>query len=302
MRVSWDAIAIRPDPTVLRPALQAAAPVGLRPCVPADLQLEFAHTIDDGGGDGRLKSELRFRSVAVSDCAIPNGLLQVRFVDSAGVTLPRDRSSSGGPAPTPATLRILPGQLVFGELVWSLDTGFATQPAQVVLYPGGDSGDVADAVLISIVDLAIPAHQQGAANHAGGRVAPCWYVERVADPGALATLTATMAAPAKVVAGETLRYSVTLTNPALEAVPLSPCPDFAHLLYVKAPGNNSAGGTRGTLNCRHSPPTIGPRESITFDFEYDTAGHPPGHAALIWRLSNGPVPAVSVQGKLTVTP
>jgi hypothetical protein len=302
MRVSWDAIAIRPDPTVLRPARQAAAPAGLRPCVPADLQLESAHTIDDGSGDGRLRSKLRFRSVAMSDCAVPNGRLHVRLVDSAGVTLPRDRLSSGGPAPTPATLRILPGQLVFGELLWSLDTGYAPQPAHVVLYPGGDTGDVADAVLISIADLAIPAHQRRGVNHAGGRTTPCWYVDRVADPGALATRTAAMAAPAMVVAGEILCYSVTLTNPAPEAVPLSPCPDFAHLLHVKAPGNNSAGGSQGTLNCRQAPPTIGPGESVTFDFEYDTTGHPPGHAALIWRLSNGPVPAVSVQGQLTVTP
>lgn len=124
----------------------------------------------------------------------------------------------------------------------------------------------------------------------------------MADPGALATLTATMTAPATVGAGTILRYSITLTNSAPEAVPLSPCPDFAHLLLVKAPGYRPIGGSRGTLNCREAPATIGPGESVTFDFEYDTAGHPPGYGVLIWRLSSGPVPAVSIQDRVTVTP
>lgn len=300
MRVPWDAIAVRSDPTVLRPALPTAAPAGLRPCVPADLHLESAHTVEDDSVRGRLRSKLRFRSVATSACAIPTTTLRVRLVDSAGVTLPRD-PISGGPAPTPATLPIQPGQLVFGELLWWLDTGDATRPAQVALYPDGDTGDLADAVLISTADLGIHADERQTKPRAGADITPCWFVDRVAYPGALATLTAALGVPATVVAGDILRYSVTLTNPAPEAVPLAPCPEIAHLLHVKAPGN-APGGSRGTLNCRQAPPRIEPGESVAFDFDYNAIGLSPGHATLIWRLSNGPVPALYVQSPLTITP
>lgn len=170
MRVPWEAISIRPDPTVLRPARQAAASAGLRPCSAADLRLESTRTIVDQSGNGRLRSRVMFRSVATTECAIPNGMLDVRLVDSAGATLPRDRSS-GGPAPTPATLRVRPGQLVFGDMLWSLDAPPATQPAQVAIYPGWDTGDTADAIVISVADVALPAHPRQPPKHADGRTA-----------------------------------------------------------------------------------------------------------------------------------
>jgi hypothetical protein len=113
------------------------------------------------------------------------------------------------------------------------------------------------------------------------------------DPPAttpLDSLTATIQVPASITPGQTLDYSVTLTNPSSAAVPLSSCPNYVEV--VGPPGYSET----YQLNCTTA--SISPGQSVTFDMQLgipatlDATANP---AKLIWYIPNGPSVGTTIQ-------
>ncbi len=283
-----------------RAARMAAAPDGLRACTSADLSVDSARTDPAAGGGGWFRTSFILKSVASSDCALPNGSLGVQLFDATGDVLPAD-AFAGGPAPTPAVLLIQPGQLIRACALWAVVDGRAARPARLVLSLGHAVDDAADGISVSVAEVAVPRRPRPPSNRGLWRSGSYGFIEQVADAGTLATLTATMAAPTTAALGSVVRYAMTLTNPSSTPVPLTPFPDFAQLLHVKVPGRTAAGGSRGTLNCSQAPNRIEPGESVTFAYELGTAGRIPGSGVLIWYLLDGTYAAAQAQAELTLT-
>lgn len=300
MRVPWNAATVRPDTTVSPVAPQVAAPDGLRRCTNADVRLESVRTDPTADGDGWLITTFVLRSVTSTDCSIPNGLVVAELVDDAGAALPVD-SIPSGPAPSPYAFLVRPGQLIYGDARWAVYAGRAPRPARLVIYVYW-RGDVANEGLsVSVTEIAIPAHPRQPSNRGPWRATSYGSIRSVTHPGSLASLTATVSAPATIVVGAVLRYSVTLTNPTTTAVPFSPCPDFIQRLDVIPSKHATTVGFRGTLNCGQAPNTISPGESVTFDYELDTTGQIPGPGRLTWNLLDGQTAAITAPTMLAVT-
>jgi hypothetical protein len=300
MQVPWNAVNVRPDTTVIPVAPIAAAPPGVRRCSNADVRLESVRTDTTPAVDGWLITTFVLRSVAGTECAVPHGRVRVGLVDDAGVALPVDFVPSG-PALFPEAFLVRPGQLISGHARWAVHEGRARRPARLVIYVEW-RGDIANEGLsVSLAGVAIPAHPRQPSNLGPWRATSYGFIDSVTDPGSLASLTASVAAPAAIVIGSVLRYSVTLTNPTTTAVPLSPCPDFMQSLDVIPSKHATTVGFRGTLNCGQAPNTISPGESVTLDYELDTTGQIPGPGRLAWNLLDGPSAAVTTQTRLTVT-
>lgn len=79
----------------------------------------------------------------------------------------------------------------------------------------------------------------------------------------LRELTAAVTAPESVAPGETLRYTVTLTNPTNEAIKLAPCPAYTQSLNTEGRSQNST----YMLNCAGAAGLIPARSSVSFAME-----------------------------------
>jgi hypothetical protein len=81
-----------------------------------------------------------------------------------------------------------------------------------------------------------------------------------APPSPLAHLQIHVDAPAEVRAGETLRYTVTLTNPTPRDIPLSECPNYREMILF------SPREAKGLfqLNCASLHGSIGAGTSVRF--------------------------------------
>ncbi|MEP6852003.1 MAG: hypothetical protein ABJA87_05025 [bacterium] len=299
-RVPWNRPPLRPYPVAVPAAPTVAAPAGLRHCANADLRIESTNTTAPAGAEGWLETDFVLRSVATSPCSVPNGFLNVELVSADGSPLPQDAIPVGG-AVFPSALLVRPAQIVLGTAQWAVYEGRAPRPARLVINPDGGAGHPSDGLSVSVAAVAIPAHPRNPSNVGPWRATSYGTVDRVADPGTTASLTASVAAPATVAVGATLRYSVTLTNPTSTAVPLSPCPDFGQRLDVVPVKYATTVGSRGTLNCAQAPTTIGAGESVTFAYELDTTGEVDGPGALNWSLLDGSTAAVTARTDLTVT-
>jgi hypothetical protein len=79
----------------------------------------------------------------------------------------------------------------------------------------------------------------------------------------LRELTGTITAPESVARGETLRYTVTLTNPTNAAIKLAPCPSYTQSLHTEGRTQNST----YMLNCAGAAGQIPARSSVSFAME-----------------------------------
>jgi hypothetical protein len=119
-------------------------------------------------------------------------------------------------------------------------------------------------------------------------------VRNVAAPGLLGAaasgpqtgeLTGAVNAPIIARRGETLRYTVTLSNPTGSEASLAPCPSYTQSLYSE--GKVASNTMR--LNCSAAGNKIAAQASATFEIQLPIpASLPPGDAKLSWVLQNGP--------------
>jgi Protein of unknown function (DUF4232) len=113
------------------------------------------------------------------------------------------------------------------------------------------------------------------------------------EPGTPGTLRASVQLPRTARAGTTLRYVITLTNPAAQTVALAPCPAYTEWL-----GNEGGGVERSfALNC-DSVQTIPRHAHVDYEMELDVPAEVlTGTAKVAWRLNTptGPYTAGVVE-------
>ena len=269
-------------------------PTGMRACRAVDLlaQHEWAQ-----GSSGWWSGNLLLTSSA-DECLI-RGLVELRFLDPLGHEVVRS---------TPSRPRAFRDWAVVGEVhVQWLLSNWCEPPVSVgaiaVLLPGDPTPVVAR--------LDPPMGFGARCNSADVpktvtivSVGPQPTLEPVASPSP-ATLAAHIDAPSTAIAGEALRYVVTLTNLTSRAVVLDPCPSYlawlgGHPLPTAAPPSNFpsfkvwdpivryGGGVKEShqLNCNDAP-SIGPSASITFEMRLTVPADAVGSDTLSWALMGG---------------
>jgi hypothetical protein len=92
------------------------------------------------------------------------------------------------------------------------------------------------------------------------------------------------------VAGQPLRYTVTLANPTATAVSLRDCPSYEE--GVRLEGGGEA-GARHLLNCAPVA-AIGPGQEVTFAMVLDLPATLRGKGVLMWSLLREPPPTMKV--------
>ena len=111
-------------------------------------------------------------------------------------------------------------------------------------------------------------------------------------PETAGTLTATLAAPAAVRAGDTLDYVITLTNSTDVAVSLSPCPGYTQGIYASGLVRHGS----FALNC-DTVHTIPPHEHVRYAMRLRVPNRPARVAKLGWSLNDpyGPFVGTALQ-------
>lgn len=152
-----------------------------------------------------------------------------------------------------------------------------------MINPSGEVNATSD-LRVPLGSVTIPPHPRNPSNEGPWRSTAIGSIEAVTDAGTLASLTATVTAPATITDGDVLRYTVTLTNPTDMAVTLADCPAFVERLDVIPLKTATTVGFRGPLNCAQAPKTVGAGQTVRFHFELPTAGEIPGPGRLTWQL------------------
>lgn len=99
----------------------------------------------------------------------------------------------------------------------------------------------------------------------------------------LRELTGAITAPESVARGETLRYTVTLTNPTHSAIKLTPCPSYTQSLHTEGRAQNST----YMLNCAGAAGQIPAKSSVSFAMEAVVPADMTGLGAkLSWSLQD----------------
>lgn len=240
----------------------AAAPA----CTAGDLR-----AVDSGqtAASGSVFNPLVVTNVGTSTCRL-SGYPQLLGITSGGrlVTLPAAHEGLTGPV-DPVDLR--PGEA--GRLVIGTEDACQALNQPSALAVASSVGHLFDGVEIVLpggkgtlrVDLSpvVLDTTCGVAESALG-VAPA---PPAPPAGSLATLTATIHAPAQAASGAVLRYSVTLANPTRTTVDLGPCPTYEEALYFYGPGGKAENVIRShELDCA-TVPALGPGGTATLAME-----------------------------------
>lgn len=89
--------------------------------------------------------------------------------------------------------------------------------------------------------------------------------------------------PAFAVAGESMNYSIVLTNSGDTPAPLDPCPGYRQSIF-NMPDNEVGGGITYLLNCPAMGPVIEPGHSVRLQMVYRVpAATPVGQQLFFWR-------------------
>jgi len=272
----WNPAGVR-SVTDLAPADAPPAPANLLGCDGAEFRLlpHSARTTSTNGGYLTTTFVLQFTGSA--PCSMSSELPGVNMTAADGTILPIDSLPAG---PGSSLMRIGPHQLVFGSIWWAPKQG-RPHPAHLTFtlrdHPPAP-------ISIPVADVSIPPHPTNRSPQNAWQSTAYGRLTFAADPATLATLTATVMAPATVHVPSTLLYAVTLTNPTNTTVPLTGCPQFGEQLSVVPLKTPTTVGARGPLNCSHLPRAITANSSVTMQMQLDTAGQVAGPGRLTWQL------------------
>lgn len=256
----------RPAPPYVPPPVPSPKPPPAKyvPCIAADLSGHPGQVTLAAGSATRY---LVLTNVSHHSCTLSGGPSSVTGFPATGA--PVNLSAGAGPQSLPELIgpaNLRPGQSArVGLTIPAMCPEDAASCGQVsfsaVALGIGGSGQVR---------VAFSAHQPFTVlGSAAGRVGVSTFgVPALPPPGnvsPLDVLTVTVAMPARVKAGSTLAYTVTLHNRSGHAVALRPCPSYEE--YVLAPGA-VPGPVRSAfhryyLNCPAAPP-IPAHGSVTF--------------------------------------
>ncbi|MDQ1742797.1 MAG: hypothetical protein QOE23_1136 [Pseudonocardiales bacterium] len=249
------------------------APSGTTLCKAGDFSAtsDSATSIGLPGALGSGRYMLTVQRVGTGPCAIGADTPTMNILDAAGHSLGIGRSSL---------------------LVWY--TGYTLlQPGDVLQVPAKICGTGVAAVELRMqaplvearairqppIPVTIP-FPRGSTCTSGGKGT---VHQRIVPAGGLGSLVPGFSVPRRVRSGQTLDYSVTLTNPTSVAVSLDPCPSYRQSLIdlLKLPDKKGSTST-GRLNCAAAPASVPAHGSITFRLRLETAGVPAGDRRLVW--------------------
>ncbi|GGM18752.1 hypothetical protein [Nakamurella endophytica] len=251
-----------------------------------------ARTTSSSGG--YLLTTFVVRFGASKPCWANGGLFAVDMLAADGTALPIG-SMPAGPYHPP--LHIAAGQLVFGSIRWAPGPN-SPRPVRLA-FVLGDAPSVSP-ISISVADVDVPPLSGGHGPRDAWQSTAYGRLTSAADPASLASLTATVIAPATVRVSSKLVYAVRLTNDTDTAVPLPGCLQFAEQLSVVPLKIPTTVGTEGPLNCSRLPPAIPAHASVTMQMQLDTAGQVPGSGRLTWSLLDGGHAVVEADVPVTV--
>ncbi len=122
-----------------------------------------------------------------------------------------------------------------------------------------------------------------------------------APPGSPQSLEASVTVPRSVQSGRTLRFDVTLYNPASKAVSWSHCPNYTELIGTTPQAARSQKFSRTyQLNCAQAQ-RVRPRHSVSFVMELPVGSVPSSsEAKFSWQLDTGYGPYAGRAVRVTV--
>jgi hypothetical protein len=278
--VPWSSAPPRPP----APARPAAVP----PATPACTADRLRAAAGWEGAGGSLAGWVRLTSRAGARCHL-RGYPAIQLLDQQGRALPTTTGRAGGSQVTEVLLR--PGTAATVTFVWSNWCG--PRPGRVglrVALPGG----------VTLVPAIAAGTPRGLAARCDAPGAPStlsrgpFAPQRPEPPPSpLEGLTATIGLPPTAVAGQPLRYTVTLANPTHRPVSLRDCPNYQQAVLLRDGGKAVE---RHLLNCGPVG-AIGPGQRVRFAMVLALpVGLRPGVGVLTWVLDS-----VGVDQKVPVT-
>jgi hypothetical protein len=275
--VPWIATPARPSPSPDASQGPPAVPPGTPACTAGQLQASASWQ----GATGSLAGAVTFtsRSRATAPCFLV-GYPTIQLLDRHGRPLQLTADPrTGKAAPPPVLLR--PGLAAQVEFAWRNWCGPNPGPVGLrVTLPPPHPGTLAPTVDPDIRrELTPRCDAPGSPSRLSGGPFVAWEPEPPPDP--LGSLHVRVTLPPSVVAGQPLRYTVTLANPTTAAVSLRDCPSYQERLSLE---NGGTAAERHLLNCAPVA-AIGPGQQVGFAMVLNLpATLRPGTGVLVWQL------------------
>jgi hypothetical protein len=264
------AVPLGPDRLATRGGPPATMPKSTRQCASGDFGSPSAVATSGGISPGRYV--LTVQRVGAEACTIGNISPTVYLRDASGQTLgvggdPLLIGYSGATLLLPGDVVLVPADIC-GTGIASLELWFGSAPADPRISGQREA-----------VSVAIPFPGRSTCASGGSGLSHQLMVPR----GSLYSLVQSFSVPSRVRSGQSLDYTVTLTNPSATAVSLAPCPSYQQSLIdvLELPDKQGATST-GQLNCAAAPASVPPHTSIIFQLRLDTTGVPVGDRRLVW--------------------
>jgi hypothetical protein len=216
---------------------------------------------------GNVNVEVRIKNLSNASCTL-RGYPQVSGVTSAGQVVPlsaKHGSSLGNPGPVAP---IPPGKVVAVNVSTSNGCGTSLEyPTLRLTIPTGEAFDVPG----------------GSWDVGCGVTVSRFGVPSLAPkPEPVSPLRVTMAAPQTTKAGETLVFTVTITNTGRDPYLFTPCPSYREYVEVGSGTTTTTTERFYYLNCSAAS-MIDPGRSLTFSMELPV-GTATGAGKLGWTL------------------
>jgi hypothetical protein len=247
------------------PAVKAPANPGLAACATASLSINMVRR--GIVGDGTYAYIYRARNIGSSACYVSG----TPSVDIAGKPVALGAN----------VLNVSPGPLAPGASA-TFAIMQTTRVNCTAKLRRGVTATKAVRPLLRFGRQAVPAASAGivlTSNCVTAHVTPIGLPMTEPKPDRFSGLRVGLAVPARVAAGQVLRFAVTITNPTPAAVRLSRCPSYEMGLSI-------APAKAYKLNCSAAP-AIGAGQSRTYEMQFSIpANAPAGLAKIGWFLLN----------------
>lgn len=280
-------------------ATPVVAPPGTATCAPIDLQASASWE----GATGSMAGEVDIQNVGSSDCVVngPPRMIELR-TDNARLDVAYHPASQ---ASQPVLLR--PKDHAIATLTWMNWCG-ANQPVTSVSLtlpdgqgpieaePGGASGPIGPGISgLPRCDAPGTVSSLGASAFQPGEPA-----NPIPEPQ---PAVVTLSLPPTAAPGETLKFTVRLTNGSSQSVSLSPCPTYTEDLIVDNQALKLLGEQRHLLNCSAIGNELAPGEVLALEMEYVIpANIAPGPVDLIWSMDpGGPFDSNTALARMAIT-
>lgn len=267
-------------PWLNKPAAKVAAPAAPAPaqhaCAASDLKVVPGQ---QGAWRGYATQELRITNSSTESCFLLGASLELHhpdaFVEPVSPAAVAQQRIDLGPDDDAFILIGTPG---------SCDAAIGPErkvATRLKLFPRGGGNVTLEGVHVDTLCGAAKVLQMQALQDEPKQTAKA---AAAGKSQGLRELTASLSAPESVARGETLRYTVTLTNPTSAPIQLAPCPAYTQSLNSEGRSQDSS----FTLNCAGAAGVIPAGSSVSFAMEAAVPADLAGQGVkLSWTLQDG---------------